>query len=838
MRPAPKKKMRILNLAREFPFFPGGHGGNTRAFCLLRELSRTQAITVVTNLYAPRHVAALDALRRHTENLFYYRDPAANAAAEDDAIPPPAALAPGPRAKLIAALRAWGNIATTVPSEARLWGHRGFENIRPALDRALREGPYDLLQIEYSENADWVSEVPFAGPKILIVADVKTVAWWRRFRSAASVTARLTALAETLRYFFFERRAYRAFDALVAMSASDREHLRRLTGHANILVVPNGVDLRYFGPDSDRPTSNRVVFTATMDHPPNRDGILFFVREVWPLILARQPSSTLDIVGSNPPAEVRALAGEAIRVTGFVPDTRPYIAAASVFICPLRFASGTRLKILEAMAMGKAVVSTTVGAEGIDCTHGENILLADEPRQMADCVVDLLLNPGQAAAVGDAARQVAAAYSWEKLAGDLDRGYADLRRAYVARRRERGPRIALNGLFLVPGGVTGGIADYFHHLTQNLLKLDRETRYVLLANPANILEFTQLHADNLEKQLIRQPFLVPALGNLARALAAHALRLPPPQQRQPRMPSIDADLVHCIPGYIDDCAAHLPCVLTVADIQHEFYPEFFSRDELLARRALFGPSIRQARRVIAISEFTRRTLIERLEIPAAKISVIHLGVDPRFFAPVASAAIDAVRKRYGLPDDYCIYPANLWPHKNHPRLLDALAALPAARRPHLVLTGSSTRTQTAVREEIRRRNLEGYVSWLGYVDESHLHALFAGARMMIFPSLFEGFGMPVAEAMAVGCPVACAQATSLPEIAGDAALLFDPTSSDAIGDAIDRLWHDEEVRRVLRAVGRDRARRYSWRHTALRTQQLYRRTLDEIYGLEPSGETV
>lgn len=833
--PAATTKMRILSLAREFPFFPGGHGGNTRAFCLLRELARTHDVTVVTNVCAPRHVEAVEVLKRHTENLFYYRDPAASAASDHGA---PAQPSPGRGARggAIAALRTLRNTATALPGEARLWGREGYENIRPAVEQALRAGPYDLLQIEYSENADWVREVPFVGPKVLVVADVKSVVWWRRFCAAPTLRARLAAFAEMLRFLRFERRACGQFDLLVAMSESDREHLRRLTGHPNILVIPNGVDLGYFQSPVDAPIADRVVFTATMDHPPNLDGILFFVREVWPLVRAARPAATLDIVGANPPAAVRSLAGESIRVTGFVPDTRPYLAAATVFICPLRFASGTRLKILEAMAMGKAVVSTTVGAEGIACKHGRDILLADDPGEMAACVVDILRDGSRAAALGSAARAVAAAYSWPQIAGELDRGYAELRKSFAARRRARPPRIALNGYFLVPGGTTGGIADYVHHLAQNLLKLDRDTRYLLLASPANVLEFGRLHADNLEKQVIRQPSLAPAVAGVARDLVARALRVAPPPRRRPRAPLVDADLVHCFPGYIDDFVSHLPCLLTVADIQHEFYPEFFSPEELLARRAVFAPSIELARRVVAISEFTRRTLIEKLAVPAGKIEVIHLGVDARFFAPRDAAAVAALRRRYGLPEAYCVYPANLWPHKNHPRLLDALAAIPAQRRPHLVLTGSATRTRTAVREEIRRRSLDEHVHWLGYVDERDLHPLFAAARMMIFPSLFEGFGMPVVEAMAAGCPVACSATTALPEIVGDAARLFDPTSVDAIRDALEELWRDAELRKRLCAAGRERARLYSWRDTALRTRRLYARLLDEIYGAAPPGE--
>jgi glycosyltransferase involved in cell wall biosynthesis len=438
--------------------------------------------------------------------------------------------------------------------------------------------------------------------------------------------------------------------------------------------------------------------------------------------------------------------------------------------------------------------------------------------------------------MGRAARQTSHAYSWPKLAERQDKVYQEVRADHASRIRRRRPRIGLNGLFLVPGGATGGLDPYFRHLVKNLLKLDHESQYVLLTNPANTLEFTRLYADNLRKQVLRERLLAPAAGNMVRSLAARALGLPPLPQRRPEPDQVNVDLIHCIPGYIDDFAWGLPCILTVADIQHEYHPEFFSNEELSARKGLYEPSIRHAKHIIAISKFTRQTLIERFEVAPDKISVVHLGVDARFFASVSPSAIDAVRTKYGLPKAYCIYPANLWPHKNHSRLLEALAELDPARRPHLVLTGAATPTRTPLRQEIQQRGLENQVSWLGYVETGALPALFKGARMMIFPSLFEGFGLPVVEAMGVGCPVACSQTTSLPEVVGEAAVLFDPTSTGAIAAAIESLWLDDAKRQSLGVAGREQARRYSWRNTALRTLQLYRQTIKETYGVDMQEE--
>jgi glycosyltransferase involved in cell wall biosynthesis len=822
--------MRVLLLARDLPFFPGGHGGNTRAFSLIRALSPQHRFTVVTNVYTASHEAAAQQLEGLIERVEYYRDPAVDA-------PTPVAqqalptwqrainrLRRDPARALATAMTYARAHLSWLPREARLW-ELTFANLRPPLDDALAQGPYDLLQIECSDNARWVRHFPFRGPKVLIVQDVKTVLWWRRFRSAPNLRQRWQALSECVRFAAYERRYLRDFDTLVAMSDTDRAHLQRLTRHPHIAVVPNGVDLAYYAPAASAAGTQRVVFTATLDHPPNRDGILYFAREIWPLIRAAEPQVQLDIVGANPPADVQALARDGIRVTGFVTDVRPYLAAASIFICPLRFASGTRLKILEAMAMAKPVVATSVGAEGIEGRDGHDFHIADEPTGFAQRVVDLLRDPAARQTMGESARAVAARYDWTQCAQRLDDVYGDARRRYVTRRVQQPLRVGLSGLFLVPGGATGGLEPYFLALVSHLLRFDHATQYVLLANPTNALEFTHLHGENLRRHVVSTtPTPLAAVATVIRQLGGRMLSLPAAAQRKPAdaLAGLDLDLVHSFPGYIDPAVRAVPNVLTVADVQHEYYPEFFSDDELQTRRALFAPSAHDALRVIALSEFTRRSLIERYALPAEKINVIPLGVHARFFAAVPPAHIDRVRQRYRLPEAYCVYPANLWPHKNHLRLLDAMTRLAPAHRPYLVLTGAATRSHIPLKEAIRERDLGAQVTWLGFVKADDMPALFAGARMMVFPSLFEGFGMPVVEAMATGCPVICANATALPDTVGDAALRFDPLDADAIANAIEHVWRDAAVRAALRRAGAERARQFTWQRTALQTLQVYR----------------
>jgi sugar transferase (PEP-CTERM/EpsH1 system associated) len=229
-----------------------------------------------------------------------------------------------------------------------------------------------------------------------------------------------------------EGAALTRFDMVLAVSAADASTLTRLYGsqvRAPIHVVPTGVDTAFFTPDAfEHENSRHLVFTGSMDWLPNEDGILHFCSEVLPLIRQAEPTVTLSIVGRAPTPAVRRLARPGrIEVTGRVDDVRPHIARAGIYVVPLRIAGGTRLKIFEAMAMGRAVVSTTVGAEGLPVSPGRDILIADQPRQFADAVVRLMRDTDARRALQAAARQlVVERYDWSSVAGDLEHALAVL----------------------------------------------------------------------------------------------------------------------------------------------------------------------------------------------------------------------------------------------------------------------------------------------------------------------------------------------------------------------------------------------------------------------------
>jgi glycosyltransferase involved in cell wall biosynthesis len=209
------------------------------------------------------------------------------------------------------------------------------------------------------------------------------------------------------------------------MSEVDAAALEKIAPGARTAVVPNGADLSYFRPRRGE-EGPALIYTGGMKMFANQDAVLFFVREIWPLVKREVPEAVFIAVGTNPPEELKAMAaaGSGIEVTGFIDDVRPYVARASVYVVPLRVGGGTRLKVLDAMAQGKAIVSTSIGCEGIDVVPGETLVIEDEPRAFAGQVVALLHDAGRRQRLGLAARAlVERKYSWAVIGRSLQQAY-------------------------------------------------------------------------------------------------------------------------------------------------------------------------------------------------------------------------------------------------------------------------------------------------------------------------------------------------------------------------------------------------------------------------------
>lgn len=291
----------------------------------------------------------------------------------------------------------------------------------------LGTGRFDLVVCDFLPPvANLPDRLPC--PAVLFTHNVEAEIWRRHADTAPPGPRRWLLASQYRRMARFERDAVRRFDLLLAVSDADAQTLERLYGPLSqpVHVVPTGVDTEYFAPREGSVRNRHLVFTGSMDWLPNEDGIVHFVREMLPLIRQVEPSTTLSIVGRDPTPAVRNLEAQyGVTVTGRVDDVRPFVAEAAVYVVPLRIGGGTRLKIFEAMGMGKPIVSTTVGAEGLPVSDGLHLLLADTPDAFAHAVVRLLQNQTERARLGDAARHlVVNQFDWASVSGHLEAALA------------------------------------------------------------------------------------------------------------------------------------------------------------------------------------------------------------------------------------------------------------------------------------------------------------------------------------------------------------------------------------------------------------------------------
>jgi glycosyltransferase involved in cell wall biosynthesis len=297
---------------------------------------------------------------------------------------------------------------------------------REAIVRLLNDASFDAVVCDFLPPVVNLPE-QLPCPGILFTHNVEAEIWRRHAETATNPISRFLLRQQWHRMLRFVRDALARFDLVLAVSAADRRTFTTLYPGAlgrPAHVVQTGVDAAFFAPRSADPPVRRthLVFTGSMDWLPNEDGMIYFVREILPRIRQVEPDTTLSIIGRSPTPAVTRLADErGIDVTGRVDDVRPHIAAGSVYVVPLRIGGGTRLKIFEAMAMGKAVVSTTVGAEGLPVTHGRDIVIADEPARFAQSVVHLIRDVGARRRIEEAARQlVVREYDWSAVAADFE----------------------------------------------------------------------------------------------------------------------------------------------------------------------------------------------------------------------------------------------------------------------------------------------------------------------------------------------------------------------------------------------------------------------------------
>ncbi len=348
-------------------------------------------------------------------------------------------------------------------------------------------------------------------------------------------------------------------------------------------------------------------------------------------------------------------------------------------------------------------------------------------------------------------------------------------------------RVGLSLLTLVPG-VVGGSERYARELARALARVGEHEYLAFLPSIAPDA------AHGLPAEVV--PEYRASFSTLGR-LAAMTLAAVGGGGIRRRLAAARVDVLHFPLSVMLPRVAGLSAVATIHDLQHEHFPRFFSPAELAYRRAAYAWTVRRSALLIVLSEHTRDTLVERYRLHPDRVVPIPLGVDRARFYP------DGRPRR-----PFLLYPANRWPHKNHRRLFEAFALL-RRQRPHLrlVLTGRGH----------DRLPLPPGVEWRGRVSDDELADLYRSAAALVFPSLYEGFGLPPIEAMACGCPVAVARSTSLPEVCGDAAEYFDPRSPEDMAAAVLRALEGRLVDRGLA-----RAAAFTWEACARRHDQVYR----------------
>lgn len=304
--------------------------------------------------------------------------------------------------------------------------------------------------------------------------------------------------------------------------------------------------------------------------------------------------------------------------------------------------------------------------------------------------------------------------------------------------------------------------------------------------------------------------------SLTRALAMASAMVLPGLAARGVPPGLD--LVH-YPVTVPIPRSRAPAVVTLHDLQHHDLPAFFGRAETAYRRRFYDAAARAATVVITPSEFSKSRIVDALGVDPSRVEVVWHGIDGSRFTP-EPAGDESTVEPLGLPERYLLYPANSWPHKNHDRLLEGLSLAPGVA---LVLSGQGYGRLRALLDRASRLEVADRVTHVGHIPHSSLPALYRSAVGVVFPSLYEGFGAPPLEAMACGCPAAVADAASLPEVTGGAALTFDPRSPRAIADAMERLWEDAPLRAKLREKGLARARTFSWHVAAERHRAIYER---------------
>lgn len=391
-----ESRLRVLVVGAWFPY-PPRWGWATRVYQLARQLARRHDVTLLT--YAARSdLAHVPRLQEELRVETVPREPPSVAARR---------------------VRQLASLASSIPYEP--YATRSRE-LQAAVDRLFARQDFDVVQLE--STLVWPLRLPPGACVVLDEHNIDFETYARLREGEASPLRRAFYRIEELRVTRFEQNAWRRASGCVLTSRREEEVVNAVAPETPTAVVANGVDTEYFRPHDGRGEEETIVFNGVLDYRPNLDAALFLVDDVLPLVQRQRPDARVIIVGRGGSADLDRVLRPGVEVTGEVPDVRPFLARAAVVAVPIRAGSGTRFKVVEGLAMGKPMVSTTIGCEGIDVTDGEHLLVADTADAFADAVLRVFDDGALADRLGRAGRiLVHEEYSWERAGDRLETLY-------------------------------------------------------------------------------------------------------------------------------------------------------------------------------------------------------------------------------------------------------------------------------------------------------------------------------------------------------------------------------------------------------------------------------
>lgn len=374
-------------------------------------------------------------------------------------------------------------------------------------------------------------------------------------------------------------------------------------------------------------------------------------------------------------------------------------------------------------------------------------------------------------------------------------------------------RIGVNALLMA--GARAGIGNVIYNLLKALAKVDKNNTYSIFA-----IDEGETHEWLGPNQQV-VPVDLQDKGSWARILWEQ-LVLPSQTGKY------HVDIMHFADYALPVLFNKVPTIITVHDLAYKLYPETFSKGKLWTKLALIKPSLHKAAKIITVSENTKRDVMELYRIPEEKIAVIYNGVNLERFYPLPPAEVkNRLTERYGLEQGYILFIGTLEPRKNIRTVIKAYYLVrQQGIKQKLVIGGGKGWLYSDIYKLVQELNLVDHVIFTGYLPEEDLPLLYNGAGVFVYPSLYEGFGLPPLEAMACGTPVVTSAVSSLPEVVGDAGLLIQPTEEKALAEAISQVLLDKKLAAELKVRGVNRAQKFTWEQAAEKTLKVYQEVYD------------